>query len=510
MAEAVHLFDGYGVAPGEIGRPIFEYPFAMNGDILSTSLTRTYKQRPQYYARTPLGTPDQQYGNMYLINEGVPQFTPTGMFLFQRRYSKIPSTQTVPTSRVITRPALSGTFPQVYGAYRLFQPDSTLVQFDAYYAQTVISDSGAPGFYPTGGTWTLTFGANTTAAIAYNASAATAETAIDLLASMIAYGGCAVTGTYNTADGLLVTLTTYATATCDLTNLTVSGAGKDDNVSSTNGGFAQVVNIYAYSPPGSTITGGTFTITMFGQTTAAIAYNATAAQVEAALELLSEVAARGGCTVSVPSGYTTILKSGSAQIDFSVLFALPTVTGSGASLTPASTLTIETGGGTLTLNQFRIHLAANAAERAITTAAAHGITTSDTIYIKGTTYYGAIAGNFTVPNTTTIILTVTPAAAYASSSTITEVGKRTKATYKPGTAPTRANEVTSFYLPGVTAGIITAADITIPTLQSDDASMLQAIFAGTGTINYVVGDLTQWMDSTMLSLTKITVSSADL
>lgn len=42
-----------------------------------------------------------------------------------------------------------------------------------------------------------------------------------------------------------------------------------------------------------TPTGGTFTLTFGGQTTAAIAYNATAAQVQAALELLSSIGTGG-------------------------------------------------------------------------------------------------------------------------------------------------------------------------------------------------------------------------
>src|SRR5881275_1987291 len=46
---------------------------------------------------------------------------------------------------------------------------------------------------PTGGSFTLTFGANTTAAIAYNASAATVQTRLQALAS-IGSGNALVTG----------------------------------------------------------------------------------------------------------------------------------------------------------------------------------------------------------------------------------------------------------------------------------------------------------------------------
>lgn len=50
--------------------------------------------------------------------------------------------------------------------------------------------AGAPEL----GTFTITFGADTTAAIAYNASAATVQTALNLLASVIAAGNVTVTG----------------------------------------------------------------------------------------------------------------------------------------------------------------------------------------------------------------------------------------------------------------------------------------------------------------------------
>lgn len=47
---------------------------------------------------------------------------------------------------------------------------------------------------PTAGTFTLTYGADTTSAIAYNASAATVETALDALASVVSAGGVSVAG----------------------------------------------------------------------------------------------------------------------------------------------------------------------------------------------------------------------------------------------------------------------------------------------------------------------------
>ena len=54
---------------------------------------------------------------------------------------------------------------------------------------TVYVGIGTPGASPTLGTFTLTFGANTTSALAYNASAATVSAALNLLASIISAGG---------------------------------------------------------------------------------------------------------------------------------------------------------------------------------------------------------------------------------------------------------------------------------------------------------------------------------
>lgn len=76
-------------------------------------------------------------------------------------------------------------------------------------------------------------------------------------------------------------------------------------------------------------TGGTFTLTYSGQTTAAIAYNATAAVVQAALEALSNIAA-GEVVVSGSAG--------AWRVEFVGTLAENTVaiTGSGASLTGGS------------------------------------------------------------------------------------------------------------------------------------------------------------------------------
>lgn len=92
-----------------------------------------------------------------------------------------------------------------------------------------------------------------------------------------------------------------------------------------------------------TPTGGTFTMTYSGQTTAGIAYNADAATVDAALEALSniaadEVACTGGPLPGTPVVVTFLATSGNVAL----------MTASGASLTggttPAATVALTTGG----------------------------------------------------------------------------------------------------------------------------------------------------------------------
>lgn len=58
---------------------------------------------------------------------------------------------------------------------------------------TIIVAIGEPDAAPTSGTFTLTYGANTTSALDYDVSASAMQTALNLLASIIAAGGVTVT-----------------------------------------------------------------------------------------------------------------------------------------------------------------------------------------------------------------------------------------------------------------------------------------------------------------------------
>lgn len=91
-------------------------------------------------------------------------------------------------------------------------------------------------------------------------------------------------------------------------------------------------------------TGGTFTITWSGQTTDAIAYNATAAEVQAALEALSNIAP-GDVVVTGDAGGPWTLTWGGTQLGEDV--AEPTTTESfTGGTTPDITVATTTAGGT--------------------------------------------------------------------------------------------------------------------------------------------------------------------
>jgi len=88
---------------------------------------------------------------------------------------------------------------------------------------------------------------------------------------------------------------------------------------------------------GGSPTGGTFTLTFIGQTTSAIAYNASAATVQTALQALSTIGT-GNATVAGSAG-------GPYTVTFAGLLAgrnVPQMTGNGAGLTPSGTVTIAT------------------------------------------------------------------------------------------------------------------------------------------------------------------------
>lgn len=128
-------------------------------------------------------------------------------------------------------------------------------------------------------------------------------------------------------------------------------------------------------------TGGTFTLTFSGQTTAAIAYNASAAAVQAALVALSTIGA-GNVTVTGSAGgpYTVTFVGALANTNTAQMTATPSLTGGSSPTVNVATVTGGgTDSGTAGLETARGHLAATKVVRA-------GFNVDGALYYKGRVY----------------------------------------------------------------------------------------------------------------------------
>lgn len=160
----------------------------------------------------------------------------------------------------------------------------------------------------TGGDFTVTFEGQTTSAIAFDANAATVELALEAL-SNIAVGEATCSGTLS--GGMSVEFS-GALGSSNRTAMTTNAAGLTGGagtavIATTTQGVAPVDEVQTLTV---VATGGTFTITYAGQTTAVIAYNANAAAVEAALELLSNIGVDEAVCAGTLSGGMTVTFGG--------------------------------------------------------------------------------------------------------------------------------------------------------------------------------------------------------
>lgn len=187
-----------------------------------------------------------------------------------------------------------------------------------YSAATVSLGIGEFDETPSSGTFTLTYGANTTSALAYNASAATVASALNGLASIISAGGVTVTspqtgvyvvtfssagvrtaisGTSSLFPDTSIPVSEVVAGTVSVPEVQVvqlvvnpyclttswtpfSAAAAAVTVLAAGSGSTQNVQVVSLDPVPY---GGTFQITTSILTTAAIPYNATAQQVQDAL-----------------------------------------------------------------------------------------------------------------------------------------------------------------------------------------------------------------------------------
>lgn len=153
---------------------------------------------------------------------------------------------------------------------------------------------------PDGGSFTLTYAGQTTAAIAYDASAATIESALEALSNIDAMTGTGGPMPNSTADmefGGSLAGTDVAPMTINTGSLTKTAPSV--TVTTTTAGGAGGVNEVQTITANGVPNGGTWTITWGDQTTSALASTANAAAVQAALEALSNI---GSGDVAVTGG----------------------------------------------------------------------------------------------------------------------------------------------------------------------------------------------------------------
>jgi FtsP/CotA-like multicopper oxidase with cupredoxin domain len=186
----------------------------------------------------------------------------------------------------------------------------------------------------TGGTFTLTVGAVTTAPIAYNASAATVEGALTT-AGLTA----TVSGSGSSATPWLLTFSSAPAS------VTLNGAALTQAV--TDSALTSTVDPLVFNLTSGSATGGTFVLTLNGTPTAALAYNLLAADLQTAL---GATTVTGTGTVADP----WVITFGTAPTTFTLDGALLTKGVTDASAAAAATdqysLSLGTAlGGTFTL-----------------------------------------------------------------------------------------------------------------------------------------------------------------
>lgn len=606
------------------------YPFlnSPTKDTTTKGTIRNYVVIPNSYTPAAALSTDPDDATQYLVDESE-LAVESGVGRFARTYCKVPQQQIVPGTLALSKPTIPGNdaFPRNFGSYIIVQPDTTLEKYDAYKRTIVTSDSGVPGFYPTGGTYLLSFNSNTTGSINYAANAASIQSSLNALSSIQTAGNVSVSGSYNSTTGFDVTFGNVATATINVNSIiastdstltssvtasnngysqafefrtveaSISNTNASINVSNVTTNFGVVYGIASYYTSGVNryfrlgatgdfgniltsgtftislfgqttsqiaipsapwdqasflsnvqtainalsevanrggavgsvynwdprhaftfdfligppkITSGTFTISLFSQTTSALNYNSNVSVIESALNSLSNVQSRGSVVVTSSGGTSTILNASNTVAAFSVGFSNNVFTSNAISLTPAgSTITVVKTDGTIGRTQ-RITFAASTATRTLF-AAAHGIDAGETIFLRSpsTVYPNVISSKVTVIDSNTIQLGITSSDPWASVASITEIGPRTKQNYEPGSVVIRSKTTSDFYLPGVTAGITTAEDIPIPVDESGTAAFLQGVFSGQSAINVRVGELQTWRGP-ILVIDTTTVNAADV
>lgn len=189
---------------------------------------------------------------------------------------------------------------------------------------------------PANSTWTLTLGAETTAAMAYNANAGAIKAALEALTGIIEV---TVTGSY--AAGLAIEFTgddalkAFALMTVNVTALAGVTAAA---VAETQAGSGAANEIQTVTFTGTPVA-STWTLTLDTEETSALAYNANAATIKAALEALTAIT-----TVTITGSYAAGFTIEFTGADAATVFDAMTVDVSALSGVTAAAVTVEQQG----------------------------------------------------------------------------------------------------------------------------------------------------------------------
>ena len=325
----------------------------------------------------------------------------------------------------------------------------------------------------TGGNFTITYGGNTTGNIDWEA------TAEEVAAAILAIGTSPPASVTVTRDGLgditvyfddLADLLSLPTVSATLTNLTGATA---ELATSLAGNVLSQASASEIEIDAGTATGGTFTVTVNGLTTAAIAFDATDAEVVTAVGLIGFTV-----TVDLTSEVYTITFGDKDEV-----ITLPTLSGSIIPLTGA-VVAIVTTAGTATNGTHNIRGFIHPNDLAIGTKT--GSVTLSRVTVLGTatqtTPHGLVSGmTVTVSGASnaafnkTAVITVTTAFSYTyavdNSGTTTDTGVYT----------TTNQEMVLIMVKGqihatLPQGLVAAADVTALNTALKDNLIEKGIF----------------------------------
>ncbi len=286
-----------------------------------------------------------------------------------------------------------------------------------------------------------------------------------------------------------VTDTEIATGVRNNTGIFIS----DDRV------FAPFVAISA-SPTVPVASGGTFTLAYKTSTSAPIAYNANQATTNAALNGLAAVIA-DGLTFALDA--TGNLASAGA-LGFNISAGSTTT---GLVLNPAG-LTIPTAGGNAPFTLVASSIAQLISLGRVLTVPAHGFSAAKVLLLAdASTGIIVPVGAWSIydANTLQLACPITSGILQTAYGTVKYPATYLR-NYTPGTTILAVRITETFYLPGVTAGITTPADIPITVPNISDADIIAAVLTDTGYQPVDFQGPERWMDGVIWKTAKTDVN----